>query len=254
MRRMHSPGVADYVRHRSGKLGGVRRQGADFAIGLSAANCTGASTPRPASSSTRFIPAGSRKPPCSAMRRSCSSASSHESRRTSPRAMSPSRCRGSVWRRWSATLNSSNPGCIGVGATARSPVRSLSRGRFQPRRRMIGEGIPCQMKSVQRTPPNLQQVIQLPSTHSPRPQAGLTRPRPFIGAGRGVASSLLECATLGRVDWFNKRRLLAPMGYIPPARAEERYDSFMAAYLKRNSLWQIRGSSGLDRQPKQSDY
>jgi hypothetical protein len=64
----------------------------------------------------------------------------------------------------------------------------------------------------------------------------------------------LECATLGRVDWFNKRRLPAPMGYIPPARAEERYDSFMAAYLKQNSLWQIRGSSGLDRQPKQSDY
>jgi hypothetical protein len=44
------------------------------------------------------------------------------------------------------------------------------------------------------------------------------------------------------------------MGYIPPARAEERDDSFMAAYLKQNSLWQIRGSSGLDRQPKQSDY
>ena len=65
---------------------------------------------------------------------------------------------------------------------------------------------------------------------------------------------LVECATLGRVDWFNERRLLAPMGYIPPARAEERYHPFMAAHLKQNSLWQIRGSSGLDRQPKLSDY
>jgi hypothetical protein len=44
------------------------------------------------------------------------------------------------------------------------------------------------------------------------------------------------------------------MGYIPPAQAEERYYSFLAAYLKQNILWQIRGSSGLDRQPKQSDY
>jgi transposase InsO family protein len=25
------------------------------------------------------------------------------------------------------------------------------------------------------------------------------------------------------VDWFNNRRLLAPIGYIPPAEAEERY-------------------------------
>jgi transposase InsO family protein len=25
------------------------------------------------------------------------------------------------------------------------------------------------------------------------------------------------------VDWFNNRRLLEPIGYIPPAEAEERY-------------------------------
>ena len=50
---------------------------------------------------------------------------------------------GSVWRKWSSTLNSSNPGCIGPGATARSPLRSLSRSRFQPRRRMTGEGSDC---------------------------------------------------------------------------------------------------------------
>jgi transposase InsO family protein len=33
----------------------------------------------------------------------------------------------------------------------------------------------------------------------------------------------VEFATLEWVDWFNKRRLLAPIGYIPLARAEERY-------------------------------
>ena len=29
--------------------------------------------------------------------------------------------------------------------------------------------------------------------------------------------------TLKWVDWFNNRRLLGPIGYIPPSEAEERY-------------------------------
>jgi transposase InsO family protein len=33
----------------------------------------------------------------------------------------------------------------------------------------------------------------------------------------------VEIATLEWVDWFNNRRLLAPIGNIPPAEAEERY-------------------------------
>ena len=33
----------------------------------------------------------------------------------------------------------------------------------------------------------------------------------------------VEFATLERVDWFNHRRLLEPIGNIPPAEAEERY-------------------------------
>jgi len=33
----------------------------------------------------------------------------------------------------------------------------------------------------------------------------------------------LELATLGWVDWFNNRRLLGPIGNIPPAEAEENY-------------------------------
>ena len=33
----------------------------------------------------------------------------------------------------------------------------------------------------------------------------------------------VEFATLEWVDWFNKRRLLEPVGNIPPAEAEARY-------------------------------
>jgi putative transposase len=33
----------------------------------------------------------------------------------------------------------------------------------------------------------------------------------------------VEFATLAWVDWFNNRRLLQPIGNIPPAEAEERY-------------------------------
>ena len=44
----------------------------------------------------------------------------------------------------------------------------------------------------------------------------------------------IEFATLEWVDWFNNRRLLEPIGFIPPAEAEERYfarlnDTYMAA-------------------------
>ena len=33
----------------------------------------------------------------------------------------------------------------------------------------------------------------------------------------------LELATLEWVSWFNQHRLLEPIGYIPPAKAEENY-------------------------------
>ena len=33
----------------------------------------------------------------------------------------------------------------------------------------------------------------------------------------------IEFATLEWVDWFNNRRLLEPIGFIPPAEAAERY-------------------------------
>ena len=33
----------------------------------------------------------------------------------------------------------------------------------------------------------------------------------------------VEFATLEWVDWFNHRRLLEPIGHVPPAEHEERY-------------------------------
>ena len=59
----------------------------------------------------------------------------------------------------------------------------------------------------------------------------------------------VEFATLEWVDWFNNRRLLEPIGFIPPAEAEERYfamlnDTAMAASFKQNGLRQSRSGSG----------
>ena len=44
---------------------------------------------------------------------------------------------------------------------------------------------------------------------------------------RGPWRSLeaVEFATLEWVDWFNHRRLLGPIGHIPPAEAEARFHS-----------------------------
>jgi transposase len=58
----------------------------------------------------------------------------------------------------------------------------------------------------------------------------------------------VEFATLEWVDWFNYRRLLEPIGNIPPAEAEKQYYArldapAMAAYLKRNGLCQTRCGS-----------
>ena len=35
----------------------------------------------------------------------------------------------------------------------------------------------------------------------------------------------VEYATLEWVDWFNHRRLLEPIGHVPPAEAEQRYSA-----------------------------
>jgi len=67
-----------------------------------------------------------------------------------------------------------------------------------------------------------------------------------LGPWKTMAS--VEWETLKWVDWFNNRRLLEPIGYIPPAEAEERYyPQFnaldMVAWDEVISLQQTRGGS-----------
>ena len=42
----------------------------------------------------------------------------------------------------------------------------------------------------------------------------------------------VEYATLEWVDWFNNRRLLEPIGYIPPAEFEAAYNDTVEASAK----------------------
>ena len=50
-----------------------------------------------------------------------------------------------------------------------------------------------------------------------------SKPKSSIGVVHGAVPETLEFATLEWVDWFNNRRLLEPIGNIPPAEAEARY-------------------------------
>lgn len=51
----------------------------------------------------------------------------------------------------------------------------------------------------------------------------------------------VEFATLEWVDWFNNRRLLEPIGNIPPAEAEQRYYAMLeqSAMAGRHNLNQM---------------
>jgi transposase InsO family protein len=46
----------------------------------------------------------------------------------------------------------------------------------------------------------------------------------------------VEYATLEWVDWFNHRRLLAPIGNIPPAEFESSFDPSMRAVTSTHAL------------------
>ena len=55
----------------------------------------------------------------------------------------------------------------------------------------------------------------------------------------------VEFATLEWVDWFNNRRLLEPIGNIPPAEAEERYYAMLEEpAMARNSNETASGKPG----------
>jgi len=59
----------------------------------------------------------------------------------------------------------------------------------------------------------------------PRRRRHRRTPPPEVIRRRGSWRSLeaVEFATLEWVDWFNHRRLLEPIGNVPPAEAEEHY-------------------------------
>ena len=52
---------------------------------------------------------------------------------------------------------------------------------------------------------------------------GLFKAEVIRRKGRWRALEAVEFATLAWVDWFNHRRLLEPIGYVPPAEYEARY-------------------------------
>ena len=47
--------------------------------------------------------------------------------------------------------------------------------------------------------------------------------------GPGKTKESVELATLEWLSWFNHHRLLGPIGYIPPAEAEENYHRQLAS-------------------------
>ena len=55
------------------------------------------------------------------------------------------------------------------------------------------------------------------TTHGLYKAEVIHRPVPWRSFGA------VEFATMTWIDWFNHRRLLEPIGNIPPAEAEERY-------------------------------
>ena len=61
------------------------------------------------------------------------------------------------------------------------------------------------------------------TTPWPRPSTASTRPRSFHRRGPWRSLEAVEYATLEWVDWFNNKRLLEPIGNVPPAEAEKRY-------------------------------
>ena len=77
---------------------------------------------------------------------------------------------------------------------------------------------------------------------------GLYKAEVIHRRGPWCSFEAVEFATLEWVDWRNQRRLLEPIGNIPPAEAETRYcDALeqlaLAASLKPNSLRRTRSGS-----------
>jgi putative transposase len=50
-----------------------------------------------------------------------------------------------------------------------------------------------------------------------------TRLKSFTGEGPGRGLEQIELENLDWVDWYNNRRIMAPLGDIPPERFESMY-------------------------------
>ena len=80
------------------------------------------------------------------------------------------------------------------------------RGRFRRRHRLTQTGNPAKCAS--------QTAVWLANELPPAPATAASSPR-----RHGACTPL----TLEWVDWYNHRRLLEPIGHVPPAEAEARY-------------------------------
>jgi putative transposase len=61
------------------------------------------------------------------------------------------------------------------------------------------------------------------TTRSPKPSTAFYKTEVIRRRGPWRNVDAVEYATLEWVDWFNNRRLLEPLGYLPPAEFEEEY-------------------------------
>jgi len=61
----------------------------------------------------------------------------------------------------------------------------------------------------------------------PSTSSGLYKAEVIHRRGPWRSFEPVEFATLEWVDWFNNRRLLEPIGNIPPAEAEQRYHAML---------------------------
>src|ERR1700744_5090000 len=80
-------------------------------------------------------------------------------------------------------------------------------------------------------------------------EIGLFKAEVIYARGPWKSLEAVEYATLEWVDWFNHRRLLEPIGHVPPAEFEEAYHrqqsgQAIAALLKPGALRGTRGGSG----------
>ena len=61
------------------------------------------------------------------------------------------------------------------------------------------------------------------TTPWPSPSTVCTRQKSFTGLDLGKTLAAVAREALKWVDWLNNRRLLVPIGYIPPSEAEQGY-------------------------------